>query len=320
MAKIQARNVDDALYLRIEQSAMRNERSVEGEIRTALREYYQPTDNERPVLTEREQWQLETGQRLKWLFDRLMADNYFREYAGARPLDTFDLVRLGRQLDTSPGFLMDIMAGRHELTFSLADAIAKNFDASDDWLLGESGQPFPFVRMGSMGYREFFFPADSQSDYTFEFLRIAGGRHDGTLIILRQDVLTKRITPGVITESFYLRSGMGNGGYGNLKRFLLFLKTEAARLSINTYDWKPEHPDFDFWTLIGQHHYVYFQDSPRRSSARWLQQVFNGEDPDGWFSNGWASILKEIGETPFGVSEKTASDNVAEAEKGVQSV
>ncbi|HGS6999614.1 TPA: hypothetical protein ACMEWZ_005630, partial [Klebsiella pneumoniae] len=37
MAKIQARNVDDALYQRIEQSAMKNERSLEGEIRTALR-------------------------------------------------------------------------------------------------------------------------------------------------------------------------------------------------------------------------------------------------------------------------------------------
>ncbi|MDT0177831.1 hypothetical protein Q9R34_17535 [Enterobacter sp. BRE11] len=319
MAKIQARNVDDALYQRIEQSAMKNERSVEGEIRTALREYYQPTDNEGPALTEREQWQLETGQRLKWLFDRLMADNYFREYAGARPLDTFDLVRLGRQLDTSPGLLMDIMEGRQELTFELADRIAHNFDASADWLLGERGQPFPFVDIGSKGYGEFFFPASSKSDYTFEFLRVDGGMHDGTLIILRQDVQTKRITSGVITE-FYLRSGMRSGGYGNLKRFLLLLKTEGARLSINTYDWTPEHPNFGFSTVFGQHHHVYFQDSPRRSSARWLQQIFNGEDPDGWFSNGWTPILKEIGETPFGVSVRTASNNMAEAEKGVQSV
>ncbi len=30
MAKIQARNVDDALFARIEQSAMKNERSLEG--------------------------------------------------------------------------------------------------------------------------------------------------------------------------------------------------------------------------------------------------------------------------------------------------
>jgi len=294
MAKIQARNVDDALFARIEQSAMKNERSLEGEIRIALREYYQPVVQAGPAMSDRERWQHETGKRLKWLFNRLMADNYFREFAGARPPDTFDLVRFGRQLDTSPGVLMDIMEGRQELSFTLADTIARNFDASADWLLGESGQPFPFVRLGSAGYREFFFPVGSTGDHTFEFLRIAGGRHDGTLIILRQDIQTKRVTPGVVTESFYLRSGMGSGGYGNLKRVLLFLKTEGARLSINTYDWTPEHPDFDFWTVIGQHHHVYFQDSPRRSSARWLQQVLNGEDPGEWFQGGWTPILKEV--------------------------
>ncbi len=40
MAKIQARNVDDALFARIEQSAMKNERSLEGEIRLALARQY----------------------------------------------------------------------------------------------------------------------------------------------------------------------------------------------------------------------------------------------------------------------------------------
>ena len=98
-------------------------------------------------------------------------------FAGARPLDTFDLVRFGRQLDTSPGVLMDIMEGCQELTFALADTIVRNFDTSAEWLLGGSGQPFPFVRLGSMGYREFFIPAGSNTDYTFEFLGIAGDRH-----------------------------------------------------------------------------------------------------------------------------------------------
>ena len=320
MAKIQARNVDDALFALIEKSAMKNERSLEGEIRAALREYYQPVVQAEPVMSDREHWQRETGKRLKWLFNRLMADNYFREFAGARPLDIFDLVRFCKQLDTSPGVLMDIMEGRQELSFTLADTIARNFDASADWLLGESGLPFPFVRMGSTGYREFLFPAGSQSDYIFEFLRIAGGRHDGVLIILRQDMQTKRITPGVITESFYLRSGMGNGGYGNLKRFLLFLKTEGARLSINTYDWTPEHPDFDFWSLIGQHHLTLFPDPPRRSSARWLQPLFNGEDPGGWFSNGWTSVLKEIGEMPFGGRPQGETDDAATADGGTHTV
>nr|WP_246874784.1 hypothetical protein [Pantoea ananatis] len=298
---------------------MKNDRSLEGEIRTALREYYQPAVSAEPAVSERERWQRETGRRLKWLFDRLMADNFFREFGGPRPLDTFDLVRLGRQLNTSPGLLMDIMEGHQELTLELADAIAQNFDASADWLLSDSGQPFPFVRPGTQSYREFFFPDGSSADFTFEFLRIAGGRHDGTLIMLRQEVKTKRITPAVITEIFYLSSAMGNGGYGNLKRFLLFLKTEGAHLPINTYDWTPEHPDFDFWTVIGKHHPVYFQDSPRRSSARWLQQVFNGEDPDDWFSGGWTSVLREIGDAPFGKRKQPGADVLPVSSDGAES-
>ena len=314
MAKIQARNVDDALFARIEQSAMKNERSLEGEIRTALRAYYQPEGKTEPATSMRQTWQQETGQRLHWLFDRLMEDNFFREFAGARPLDTFDLVRIARHLTITPGLLMDILEGQTELTFELADAIARHFDASADWLMGGSGQPFPVIRLGSGGYRNFILPAGSHDHYVFDFLRISGGRHDGTLIILRQDTQTKQITPGVVTESFYLRSGMGSGGYGNLKRFLLFLKTEGARLSINTYDWQPEQPDFDFWTLIGQHHHTLFQDTPRRTSARWLQQLFNGEDPDDWFSNGWTSLLKEIGETPFGGHMQPETDDTATAD------
>lgn len=320
MAKIQARNVDDALFARIEQSAMKNERSLEGEIRIALRAYYQPEGEVEPALSMRQEWQQETGQRLRWLLDRLMEDNFFREFAGARPLDTFDLVRIARQLAISPGLLMDILEGQTELTFELAEAIARYFDASADWLMGGSGQPFPVISLGSGGYRDFFFPSGSDNHYVFDFLRISGGMHDGTLIILRQDTQTKQVTPCVVTEIFYLRSGMGSGGYGNLKRFLLFLKTEGARLSINTYDWQPEQPDFGFWSVIGQHHHTLFQDTPRRTSARWLQQMFNGEDPGDWFCNGWTSILKEIGEIPFGGRPEGEADNATTAAGGTHTL
>lgn len=210
-----------------------------------------------------------------------------------------DIVQLARQLDTSHRLLMDIMEGRQELTFELADAMAEKFGSSAEWLLGESGQSFQLVDIGSVGYREFFFPDESKDDYTFKFLRIGGSRHYGTLFILRQNVQIKRVTPAVIEQSFYLGSGMWGGRYVNLKRFLLLLKTEAARLSINTFDLTPGHPNFEFSTVIGQQHNVYFQDSPHHSSARWLQQVFNGEGPGDWFSNGWSSVLREIGVTPF---------------------
>ena len=50
MAKIQARNVDDALFARIEQSAMKNERSLEGEIRLALARQYPAGARQRRIV------------------------------------------------------------------------------------------------------------------------------------------------------------------------------------------------------------------------------------------------------------------------------
>ena len=75
MAKIQARNVDDALFARIEQSAMKNERSMEGEIRLALAAAYPPPEQIARRLSLRESWLKETGQRFLTLLEKLQADN-----------------------------------------------------------------------------------------------------------------------------------------------------------------------------------------------------------------------------------------------------
>lgn len=296
MPKIQARNVPDDVYEAIEQSAMKNDRSVEAEIRVTLRDRYLPDElvTAADPLSLRERWQRETGTRLQQLFDRLMAANYFREFAGARPLNTFDLVRLGRLLDTSPGVLMDIIEGRQELTFEFADRIATRFCASADWLLGGSGAPFPVQRIGS-SYRDFFMPdGDADDNDVFELIRINGGRHDGTLFCLRYSTKSPRtIALGVVTEQFKLAGGMGSGGHANLKAFLTFLKTAGAQLAINAFSWTPDEAEFDFWSVFGQHHPVWFQNAGRRTSARWLQQLLNGEDPGGWFE-GYSSDLDEI--------------------------
>ncbi|WGE30962.1 hypothetical protein PHA77_17910 (plasmid) [Edwardsiella tarda] len=71
MAKIQARNVDDALFQRIEQSAMRNERSLEGEVRIALAKQYPAMPTVEITLSSREQWQKDCGRRLQAALDRL---------------------------------------------------------------------------------------------------------------------------------------------------------------------------------------------------------------------------------------------------------
>ncbi|MEV8782002.1 hypothetical protein AB0082_26735, partial [Klebsiella pneumoniae] len=85
-----------------------------------------------------------------------------------------------------------------------------------------------------VSWEEFFFPDDDER-YVFEFIRIAGGRHDGTLMILRQHEQNGRITAGVVTEAFFLGAGMGPGGYVNLKEFLLFLRQHGGNLVMNAY-------------------------------------------------------------------------------------
>lgn len=306
MAKIQARNVDDALYQRIEQSAMKNERSLEGEIRLALSAYYPPANVDTPRLSSRERWQQETGQRLQWLFDRLTADRFF---PGTRQTDTAgipELIRIARRLGRAPGQLMDCIEGHQALTFDLADALATTFDANADWLLSGEGTPFPVERIGNGGYQSFLLPEASDGDYTFEFIRIAGGRHNGTLIILRQETPTRHLSLGVVTEDFYLARGMGNSGHANLRTFLIFLKTHSHRLAINTYNLTPDDPEGDFWSVLGQHHPVWFQAPARREPARWLQQLLNGDDPEDWFT-GWTKDLADIKAMPFG--EPASADN-----------
>ena len=307
MAKIQARNVDDALFARIEQSAMKNERSLEGEIRLALARQYPAGTTSPEILSSRQQWQKECGGRLRVLFDRLSADGFFPGSGQPGPTRIADQVRIAHRLHVSPGLLLDCIDGAGELTRELAERIESRFGASADWLTTGDGKMFPLVILGTyfgVSWEEFFFPDDDER-YVFEFIRIAGGRHDGTLMILRQHEQNGRITAGVVTEAFFLGAGMGPGGYVNLKEFLLFLRQHCGNLVMNAYVFSPPEPDFDFGSVMGQHHPVWFRDARRRSPSRWLQQVLSGEDPGEWFAGGWSSILKEV-------AEATPPDNATE--------
>ncbi|MEY8773050.1 hypothetical protein AB6T85_21820 [Erwinia sp. ACCC 02193] len=315
MAKIQARNVDDALYQRIEQSAMKNERSLEGEIRMALATAYPPPGQDKPVLSGRERWQRETGRRLSWLLDRLTEDNYFHMSGYGNKAGLSEIIRLARQVNTSPGLLMDIMQGRQELTIELADATAACLDADASWLLGGREPPFPTVNLG-MDYHDFFRPTGDDARYVFEFIRISKGRHDGTLLCLRIHPETGHMKQGAVTAEFKLcKDGSGGTGHGKLLGFMLFLKTHCADRAMNSFDWTPADLDFDFWSVVGQHHPVWFQNFRYRNTAGWLQQLFSGQDPDGWF-RGWEADLEKIRDTPFGGRESRGADAVPAARMG----
>jgi len=297
---------------------MKNERSLEGEIRMALAAAYPPPGQNGPVLSGRARWQQETGRRLRWLFDRLMADNYYRTSGRADKAGVPEIVTLARQLDTSPGLLMDIMEGNEELPFHLADAIAGNFDAGAGWLLDGRETPFPVADLG-MDYHGFFLPAGDSARYAFEFIRISRGRHEGALICLRIHPETGRMALGTVTAQFNLcRDGSGGTGHGRLLDFMLFLKESCAHRSMNAFDWEVDD-GFDFWSVVGQHHPVYFQDFRRRATSGWLQQVLTGQDPDGWFS-GWECDLEEIRDMPFGGHKQADPDTSRADVTGVQMV
>lgn len=174
MAKIQARNVDDALFARIEQSAMKNERSLEGEIRLALAMLYpaaDPSQNAVPP-SMRDRWQQETGQRLN--------EDGFATPARTGDVRVADYVRLGSQLSTSPGLLMDVAEGRAEMTPEMAGVLQRWCGVSGDWLLSGEGESFPVVKLGTysgVSWQEFF----SRTTMTGMCLSLFVSRAAGTM-------------------------------------------------------------------------------------------------------------------------------------------
>ncbi len=117
---------------------------------------------------------------------------------------------------------MDISEGHQELSVALAETIAVRFDASADWLLTGCGRPFPVRSLGD-NYHDFFLPQEDMTGWRFELMRICGGRHDATLLCLRQSP-DGHFSLGAVSAEFVLGDGMGGTGRGKLQDFLIFLK------------------------------------------------------------------------------------------------
>ncbi|HEY3983622.1 hypothetical protein [Cedecea sp.] len=302
MAKIQARNIDEGLFERITQSAMKNERSVEGEIRLALATLYPATDPSQNIvpLSMRDRWQQETGQRLRWMLQRLNEDG-FGERTGTGTVDMGDFVRLSGQLGTGPGLLMDIAEGRAEMTAAVAGAIEKYCGVRTEWLITGEGDVFPVQDISGL-YEDFFLPADGSNGYIFELLRVGQGFHEGATLCLRRSASTGQTIVAVLTGTFHLSPRNGSGGRRSLLQFLTFLKEKGAGLAINTFDWAPEDEESEPRQVAGMHHLRYFQQTIRRTSAGWLQLLLNGKDPEGWFA-GHTGDLEALAAMPYGGAE-----------------
>lgn len=299
MAKIQARNVDDALFARIERSAMKNERSLEGEIRLALATLYPAVDPSQNTVSPsmRYRWQQETGQRLRWLLQRLNEDG-FATPSRTGDVRVADYVRLGGRLSTSPGLLMDVAEGRAEMTAAIASAMEKYCGVRAEWLMTGEGDVFPVQDISCL-YEHFFLPADGSTGHIFELLRVSQGFHEGATLCLRRSASTGQTVVAVLTGTFHLGVRNGSGGRRNLLQFLTFLKERGAGLAINTFDWAPEDEEAELRQVAGTHHPRYFQHAIHRTSAGWLQQLLNGRDPGEWL----AGDLEALASMPYGGAE-----------------
>lgn len=279
MPSINVRNLPDELHERIARAAVRSERSLEAEVRHTLAAAY-PT---RSGLSLRQEWMQATAERLRHLHLQLKADDFWRLRGPAT------LTQLARQLgEETPARLLSWMEGSEPLTFEAARRIEALTGCSAEWLIDGAGDMFPVRDISE--YRDFFLPA-TPGDYEFHLIRV--GLSDGMapLHVIRHDSSTGSMASGQMMGRFYLDTGMGSSGMGNLKRFLQFLKQHSLKLRLHSYEYAAATDD------TGAHHPAYYLNSNRLTKNAWLERLLNGEARDGWAEE-FKWLLDEVKNTP----------------------
>lgn len=299
MARVNLRDLSEVVLNIISQAALRNHRSVEGEVRHALDLYARDlnTPKNQTIDTARQTWQKETAQRLAELFQRLRADEFF-------PYRTHhDIPHIAKAIgEPSPAQLLDCLDGNGALTFDMVERIATWSSCNPSWLLSGEGAMFAVENIGS-DYRSFLInEAEDKRNYSFYLIRVSTGRNEGMILCIKHNKVTGVYSSGFISSQFVLGSGMGSGGHGNLERFIVFLKTHCHKHYLNAC----EYEEKELSTELGLHHPSWYLQ--RKRDARWLTQLFRGEDPSNWldgYGNAWVAIR----ELPFGSPSEIAADN-----------
>lgn len=291
MARINIRELPDHIHKAISESADKNNRSTEGEVRSILQAYVSSLEPQpAPIETLRQSWQKGVGNRLDQLFACLREDRVFP----SRLPPT--LVGIARIIgEDTPAHLLDCMEGIASPSFDMLDRVVAWSSGSYEWLVSGMGTIFPVENIGSR-YSDFFLYERDSKDLTFHLLRICGGRSEGKILCFRHDGAKQTYASGFISEHFMLKQGMGSGGHGNLNRFIRFLKTHCGNRALRAYNY--EEPERS--TEQGMHHPLYYL--RLSSDADWLRKLFDGEDPADWLE-GNRSAWKEISELSFGNGE-----------------
>lgn len=291
MARINIRELPDHIHLAISESASRNNRSTEGEVRSILQAYVSSLEVRLPPIeTLRQSWQRGVGDRLDRLFACIRKDQVF---ASRLPPTLAGIARaIG---EDTPAHMLDCMEGIAPPSFDMLDRVVGWSSGSYEWLVSGFGTIFPVENIGSR-YSDFFLYERDSKDVTFNLLRICGGRSDGVILCIRHDDAKKTYATGFISENFMLKRGMGSGGHGNLNRFIAFLKTHCGNRVLKAFNYEESERE----TELGAHHPLYYL--RLSNDADWLRKLFAGEDPADWLE-GNRSAWKAIAELPFGNGE-----------------
>lgn len=291
MARINIRELPDHIHQAISESAIKNNRSTEGEVRSILQSYVSSLEA-KPAMAEtyRQSWQKGFGDRLDQLLGCVRRDQVFPI---TEPQSVADIARaIGEE---SPANFLDCLDGLSSPTFDMLDRIVAWSGGSHSWLLSGMGTVFPVENIGNK-YQDFFLYDRHSKAVIFYLLRICGGRSDGMLLCIRHDRARQTYSSGYISEHFMLKEGMGSGGSGNLNSFIRFLKTNCGNRVLRAYNYE----ETEMNTQQGAHHPLYYL--RLASQADWLRKLFSGEDPANWL-DGYSPLWRDMNELPFGNGE-----------------
>ena len=281
MPAINVRNLSDELHERISRAATRSERSVEAEVRHTLNAAYPDSTG----LSLRRAWMQGTAERLHHLYAQLNADSFWRQRGPGT------LTQLARQIgEETPARLLGWMEGSEPLTFEVARRLEALTGCSAEWLIDGTGDMFTVEDISE--YHDFFLP-ETPGHYEFHLIRY--GRGDGLvpLHVIRYDSSTGAMVSGQMMGRFYLGSGMGSSGMGNLKHFLQFLKQHSLQLRLYSYEYDTAKDD------TGAHHPAYYLNSDKLNKNSWLERLLKGESRDSWAAD-FKWLLDEVKNTSAG--------------------
>jgi hypothetical protein len=229
MKKIQVRNIPDDVYFALEQAANNSERSIEGEVRYALRNWVTPP---KLSLTGDESYRQAVSDRLNVVLKK--TNQYQQSYDALLP--SHIAAELGME---DLGVVANWFSG-HELP-SLSDLkrLSKLFGCCADWLIHGEGNVYGWgtgYRLNGAGRSavKSLLEPDSEGNKVSDIFLLREDDSAGAILIIRQFVQTRKVD--VFWTNLHLSEVIGTGGESDLADFFVTLRAlyqSYVKLNLN---------------------------------------------------------------------------------------